>query len=834
MLAMPPDKEGLQPDIDEKDQHLSALVAQKEEEVAKLSSELADLKSENEHKDFQSGRLEQQIRIEIARTAYIRKRLTETERKLEKESSELQRVSSEFRRVTATTAWRLVQRYWAWNMRLLPFGTLRRRAYDHVVGVAARLLGSRAGPRAAKHHAPEEGLSAKEQPEREGADEEKEIMLQCERPRPGESCAGVFPIRGWAIASSGIEKIEVLLDGQRIGEAAADQARPDVAASYSDFRGASNSGYFFNWDTTATGQGPHVVTICARAKTGAQRTISIPVSIYHRGYEFWMAMNEPSVQELKEMGNEAKRLTYRPVISLALPVHNAPLYALRAAIDSVCKQVYDHWELCVVDDGSNDLKLTRLLNDYAVRDARVKVTELPVGQSVAIASNEAISSATGEFIGFLDYHDELAPEALCHVAKLLQEHHNADLIYSDEDKLDSAGNRSDPFFKPEWSPDLLLSMNYIGDLLIVRRELIQAVGGFRSDFEGSENHDLILRTTEQTDRIYHIPRVLYHRGISQAPAASPQSETRDHIAARRAIADYLERNKISASVEPGTGMGLWRVRYEIVDNPKVTVIIPACRAELLRTCLESVFAKTKYENFDVMVVDNSNGADIQQLVAACPRPSAQFIYIDYRNRPFNFSAINNLAVRQTAAPLVVFLNDDTEVVNREWLTALVEHGQRPRVGVVGAKLLYPTGLIQHAGMVMGIYESAGHVFRHFPGKAGHYFGLAQTVRNCSAVTAACMLTKRELFLKLGGFDENELALAFQDPDYCLRVCQAGFLVVYTAYSVLVHHESATRGLALNPAEMRYVQEKWRDVIAHDPYYSPNLTRKAEDYGLRLE
>jgi GT2 family glycosyltransferase len=553
-------------------------------------------------------------------------------------------------------------------------------------------------------------------------------------------------------------------------------------------------------------------------------------------YRLWRRRNEPSPAQLKKMAQTAKKLAYRPVISIVVPVYKTPEKVLREAIESVRNQIYGQWELCLADDGSECPELASLLKEYAEKDARIRFVQLPQGGGISSATNAATSLARGEFIAFLDHDDTLSPEALYRVVEVLQKHPDADLIYSDEDKLGATGERYDPFFKPDWSPDLLLSMNYVCHFLIVRRELFEAVGRLRSDFDGSQDYDLILRVTERTSRIHHIPRVLYHwRSSEGSTAQSPDAKPTAHIAARRAIGDYLDRNKIRATVEPGVAVGRWRVRYEITNMPKVTLIIPAGpRVELLRKCLGSILASTDYGNFDVMIVDNSKGTDVQQLLTSFPRQRAQVAYVDYRNHHFSFSALNNFAVRQAAAPLVLFLNDDTEAIRSDWLTALVEHGQRPAVGVVGGKLLYPSGLIQHAGVTMGIHENAGHAFKHLHADSPSYFDFAQVVRNCSAVTAACMLTKRDLFLELGGFNEIELAVSFQDPDYCLRVCQAGFLVVYTPYSVVMHHESASRGVAVSSAEVRYMQKRWAGVIAHDPYYSPNLTRATEDYSLRLD
>ncbi len=416
------------------------------------------------------------------------------------------------------------------------------------------------------------------------------------------------------------------------------------------------------------------------------------------------------------------------------------------------------------------------------------------------------------------------------MAERLQEQ-EADLIYADEDRLDETEQRCEPFFKPDWSPDLLRSMNYIGEFVAARRALVREAGGLKGD-AAADFYDLNLRLSEQAKRIEHIPRVLHHRRRAEN---SDSPDAPQEAAARRVLNDYFSRNGIAARAEAGSAGRGWRVRYLIGEAPKVTIIIPAGpRAELLESCLNSIGEKTDYPHFEILVADNSKTSEVEKLAKAIRLKAGTVRYYDCRGKPFNFSAINNAAVRECTSPLVLFLNDDIEVLDAGWLGALVEHGQRGEVGAAGGKLLYPDGLIQHAGVILGIGGYAGHAFKRLPGETRAHFNFAQLVRNCSAVTAACMLTKRELFLQLGGFNERDLAVAFQDPDYCLRVRAAGYLVVYTPYCTLLHHESASRGMKLDGAEVRYLQRQWGEVIAHDPYYNPNLTRDAEDFGLRLD
>jgi GT2 family glycosyltransferase len=554
-------------------------------------------------------------------------------------------------------------------------------------------------------------------------------------------------------------------------------------------------------------------------------------------YRLWIQRNEPDSAQLKNMEQTGKRFAYRPTISIVVPVYQTPQTLLRAAIESVRSQIYDRWELCLADDGSDRPDLTEMLRTYSHQDPRIRFTQLPQSQGISQATNAAMALGRGEFIGFLDHDDTLSPDALYRVVELLQKYRDADLIYSDEDKLGPTGERYDVFFKPDWSPDLLLSMNYICHFLVIRRSLVETLGSLRSECDGSQDYDLILRSADHTTRIHHVPRVLYHwRAAQNSTAQSPSVKPTAHLAARRAIGDYLERNHIRATVEPGVGVGRWRVRYEVVDNPKVTVIMPTGgRLELLQPCLESIFAETGYPNYEILLLDNSRGPEVAQYASAESTRWNRLRYLDYRNRPFNFSTLNNDAVRTVDSPLILFLNDDMTVRTPEWLTAMVEHGQRPSVGAVGAKLVYPSGSIQHGGVFMGVYGNTGHAFKYLPADSRHYFDLAQVIRDSSAVTAACLLTRREVFWELNGFDEKNLPVAFQDVDYCLRLCKAGYSVVYTPHAVLTHHESMTKAEKHpNFHEVRYMQKTWADVIAHDPYYSPHLSRRYEDYRIRVE
>ena len=431
---------------------------------------------------------------------------------------------------------------------------------------------------------------------------------------------------------------------------------------------------------------------------------------------------------------------------------------------------------------------------------------------------------------FLDHDDALAPHALAYVCEALSQNTGADLLYSDEDKIGPQGERFDPFFKPDWSPDLLLSENYVCHLLVIARDLAQKTGMLNPAFDGSQDYDLILRATEQAQRIVHIPKILYHWRAGAASTASGIDNKQYALDAQKRA---LERR---GRIEPGAVLGRWRVRYPIPDGSRVSIIIASGgRLDVLRTNLESIFGKTTFGNYEVVIADNSKGQAIERLVREFQTARPNLRYIDSREQPFNFSAINNAAARQCDSPVLLFLNDDTSVIAPGWLEAMVELALRPEVGAVGAKLLYPNGAIQHAGVVMGLYDNCGHAFKGLDGSRPHYFDFTDVIRNVSAVTGACLMTRASVFRQANGFDEDEFAVAFNDVDFCLRLGSLGYQNLYTPHAALYHHESlskTSKDLIPHPKEVAAMRLKWGKTIAHDPFYNPNLTRNQEDYSLR--
>src|SRR4051812_25958216 len=530
---------------------------------------------------------------------------------------------------------------------------------------------------------------------------------------------------------------------------------------------------------------------------------------------------------------DLRGLRRHPLISIVMPVYNPDLGHLSSAIDSVRSQIYERWELCIADDASTDASVTRLLNGYATADSRIKITFRERNGHIAACSNSALELATGEWVALLDQDDVLSEHAIAVVAGTIEEHAEAGLIYSDEDKIDASGACCCPFFKPDWNPELLLGQNYVSHLGIYRRALLCEIGGFREGYEGSQDYDLALRCSEklQPHQIRHIPRVLYHWRMAEGSAAAA-SEAKPYAAeaARRAIADHLQRNNIDGAVVPCPENREWhRVIYQLRSPlPLVSIIIPTRdQAALLQRCLTSIREKTDYAPIEIVIVDNgSTKPDTHAFLhdlALDPR-----IQIVTDGAEFNFSRLINRGVRIARGEILAFVNDDIETDKSDWLREMVSHAVRPEVGAVGARLWYPDGRLQHAGVVLGLHGVARHAFQRFLPQPvavmNRTFILSQ---NYSAVTAACMVLRKAVFDEVDGFDEN-LPNNFNDVDFCLRLRERGWQIVWTPYANLIHQESASRGRdSATRAEllqdMAYMQEKWGEQLQIDPFYSPKLS-----------
>ena len=554
-------------------------------------------------------------------------------------------------------------------------------------------------------------------------------------------------------------------------------------------------------------------------------------------YRAFVQNDRLRASDLMRLRDEASSLGYRPLVSILLPILDPERGWLEQGLDSVVSQVYGGWELCICGDGSTGEPTGEILDRYERLDERVKVRYLEGDTSICGLLNAALSSARGEFVGLLEQGDELAPDALLEIVKLWQEHPRADLIYSDVDEIDRTESRSAPYFKPGWSPDLLLSANYISHLSIYRRSLLEEIGGFREGFDGCQDYDLVLRVTERTDEIHHVPKVLYHRREDASLlASSDDDKSRARERTRRALSDALERRGLEGSVEEGHLPDHFRVKLKVKGEPKVSIIIPTRdNVFLLKRCVESVERLTTYRNYELLIVDNnSSDPEALEYLASIPHRVIPF------TEAFNYSRINNFAVSQAEGEYVLLLNNDTEVISGEWLEAMLEHAQRPEVGAVGARLLYPDGRIQHAGVIVGVGSpwEAGvsmHAHQFYSSGSPGYAGALKTTTNYSAVTAACMLFRKALFTELGGLEEDNLPIQFNDVDLCLRMRQRGYYIVYTPYAELYHHESVSRGhFSGSRTENLYMRERWGEVMDKDPYYNANFSRAYGDFNLRAD
>ncbi|MBE9143950.1 glycosyltransferase family 2 protein [Planktothrix mougeotii] len=526
-----------------------------------------------------------------------------------------------------------------------------------------------------------------------------------------------------------------------------------------------------------------------------------------------------------------------------MPVYNTPETFLREAIQSVLDQVYSNWELCIADDASTASHVKPILEEYQQQDSRIKVIFRTENGHISATSNSALELATGEFIGLLDHDDVLTPDGLYEVVSLLNQHPEADMIYSDEDKLNEKGALTGHFFKPDWCPDSFLSRMYTCHFGVYRRQIINEIGGFRTGYEGSQDYDLVLRFTEKTDRIFHIPKILYHWRIHSGSVTSGTvAKPYAYETAKRALRDAIDRRG-----EPGIVkdvpiyLGHYQIRYKILDYKRVSIIIPTRDLGIiLNRCLESIFTLSIYPNYEVIVIDNGSiEAETQEILEKwqAQEPN-RFIYYTL-DIPFNFSKINNYAVSKATGDYLLFLNNDTEVIHPDWIDAMVEQAQRCSIGAVGALLRYHDKMVQHAGVVIGMGHFAGHSHQMASETNPGSYGQIISISNYSAVTGACLMCRREVFEQVGGFDE-QLAVAYNDVDLCLKIVEQGYRNIYLPHVVLYHYESKTRGydttldkLQLFMQEVTIMRQRWQRYVDYDPCYNPNLTLSASDYSLRL-
>lgn len=558
-------------------------------------------------------------------------------------------------------------------------------------------------------------------------------------------------------------------------------------------------------------------------------------------YERWMAAHAARPADLDAYREDVALFAHRPVISIVMPVYDTPVHLLDAAIRSVMDQTYPHWELCIADDNSPSPEVRRALQRWMAADERIRVVFRSANGHISRASNSALELATGEFTALMDHDDLLAPDALHHVVKALNRDRSLDMVYTDEDKIDEAGRHSEPHFKPQWCPDHLLSRNYFGHLVVLRMSILKDIGGFRPGFEGSQDYDLLLRFTERTQRIARVPRVLYHWRIHAGSAArSEEVKPYAYDAAKRALGEALERRGEPGEVSFLHGFRGYGIRLTRQLEGRVSVIIPTKdKADILATCLRSLFALTDHPDFEVLVLsNNSRERALFDLLDATKRAHPGRFDWKACDIPFNFSALMNEGARRTTGRHILYLNNDTEVIHADWMRAMHEWSQRPTIGAVGAKLLYHNDTIQHGGVVIGLGGVAGHVFTGTHKDGPGYFNYVNTINNYSAVTAACLMVERAKLEAIGGWDER-FTVEYNDVDLCLRLREHGWNNVYLPHVSLYHYESLTRGhphmtkesYERHLHEVGLFQQRWSGYVEDDPCYNPNLTRGAHDWRL---
>lgn len=556
-------------------------------------------------------------------------------------------------------------------------------------------------------------------------------------------------------------------------------------------------------------------------------------------YGDWIKANEVKESEIKQqIGHKFANM---PKISIIVPMYNTKEKFLKELIDSVLNQIYSNWELCFADGSPKQNPKWKKLME---KDERIKYQFLNENKGISENSNAAIKMATGEYIALLDHDDLLAPYALYEVVKMINQYPNAEFIYSDEDKIDQNGNRSDGYFKPDFAPDTLRCQNYICHFSIFRKELMDKLGGFHSEYDGAQDYDIFLRMSEivKPENIKHIPRILYHWRVHKDSTAKLDSNAKNYAFDNgiKAIEAHLERVGLKGKVTSGCINGIYRTDYEVQGNPKVSIIIPNKDGkDILSVCIHSILEKTTYDNYEIIIVENNS--ETEEIFAYYQEleKNEKIKIVKYAKTGFNYSGIINCGVQNCTGDYVIQLNNDTELLTPNWLEIMLGFCQREDVGAVGVKLYYPDETIQHAGIIVGIGGVAGNRFKSIPKNSHGYFAEESMIQNLSAVTAACIMTPKKIYEEVGYMDES-LAVAFNDVDFCLKIRKKGYLIVYNPFVEFIHYESKSRGLENTPAkkkrfknEINIFTQKWQNFLDEgDPYYNVNLSLDTEVYHLK--
>ncbi len=559
-------------------------------------------------------------------------------------------------------------------------------------------------------------------------------------------------------------------------------------------------------------------------------------------YQHWIKREASKQQRLlKIIADNTKPSN---LVSILLPTYNSNPKFLELCIQSVLQQSYQKWQLCIVDDASTKLEHIDLIKSFVEQDHRIDFHRKSENTHISDTTNACLKMAKGDHVLLLDHDDMLSPHALLMMVGRLQLSPHLKLIYADEDKIDIHNARYEPHFKPEWNPDLLYSQNYIAHPVLLETQRLKSIGGLRVGVEGSQDHDLLLRYTAdlKAKQIHRIPHVLYHwRAHNTSTAANSKAKNYTTNAGIKALKDHFASQNINASISKGKYPNTYKINWPIPKTlPLVTLIVPTCDGyDILKTCINSILEKTTYRNYEILIIDNRTRCEkTLDFIDESVNNNANIRVLKWDN-PFNYSAINNYAVSYAKGSIVGLINNDIEVISPDWLTEMVSHAIRPDIGCVGAKLYYANNKIQHAGVILGIGGVAGHSHKHLLRKSSGYFTRLHLIQNLSAVTAACLIVRKSIYQQVNGLDEKNLPIAFNDVDFCLKVRELGYRNLFTPWAELYHHESISRGSENTPEkqkralrEANHMKKKWKNQLAHDPAYNPNLTLSCENFSLR--
>lgn len=524
-----------------------------------------------------------------------------------------------------------------------------------------------------------------------------------------------------------------------------------------------------------------------------------------------------------------KKMDYKPLISVIIPVYNiSPIY-LSKCIDSVLNQTYDNFEICIVDDKSTNIETIECLKKYE-NNPKIKIEFSDKNENISSTTNKAIKMAHGEFISLLDNDDTLDKYALEYVVDALNKDKKLDFIYTDEDKINEKDERFDPFFKPDWSPNTILSFNYICHFVTIRKSIFEKVGYFRSEYDGCQDYDMFLRITENTNKIYHISKILYHwRTLSTSTSTGINKKDNISFKTKKMLEDAMQRRNIHCDIKINDN-GTFKVNYKLDKEPLISIIIPTKdHADILKNCIDSIINKTIYKNYEIIIVNNNSSIEETFTLFNEYKNNYNFIKVIDANCEFNYSYINNLAVKESKGEYIVLLNNDTEIISSDWLNQMVSYASQKNIGIVGAKLLYSDNTIQHGGVIIGLGGVAGHAFINEDVNYNGPFSWLQINRDVGGVTAACLMVKKSIYNEVGGLEEN-LRVAFNDVDFNLKVLDKGYNNLFLADVLVYHLESKSRGLEDTKekierfnSEVKYMQDKWKDKLKRDPYYNDTLS-----------